>query len=521
MKTIPIFKAEASVEGLADKIRSNCSVAYEMPLEIVSSLSDSAGDVLKSIAAENDEDGLFFVKSVLVTTDWNRNDDVFIKEETWPARHSARKKPTNVEHNEDEIIGHILDTWTIDRDGKHIPDDAVLDDIPDVFHVCTASVIYTIWEKPENQERADTLVAAIKNGEKYVSMECLFSNFDYAAIGPDKKKFVISRNEESAFLTKHLRCYGGSGEYRGHRIGRVLKNITFSGKGYVSKPANPNSVIFNKSPVFDSVVGPISLTTVSNNLLLSNNGVLLNEQHVAAHLSSNQETSNMSSELELLQTQLTEAKEQLDEATRARTEVEQRLADVNVAQYEAKIEELQKEVAAQAAANADLVSKSEELQSTINDLSSVSEEITKSRDELSAELERVQIEKLQASRVATLVDGGISKKEAETKVSTFANLDDDQFAALAEELIKAAQAPTLETETETASEDTGIAEEEIDTTEASEETLEEVETEEASAGIVSEEEEVDEADSARSSIANFVASEYLHIELTDDEVNGD
>ena len=92
---------------------------------------------------------------------------------------------------------------------------------------------------------------------------------------------------------------------------------------------------------------------------------------------------------------------------------------------------------------------------------------------------------------------------------------------MAEELIKAAQAPTLETETETASEDTGIAEEEIDTTEASEETLEEVETEEASAGIVSEEEEVDEADSARSSIANFVASEYLHIELTDDEVNGD
>merc|ERR1711966_443042 len=48
----------------------------------------------------------------------------------------------------------------------------------------------------------------------------------------------------------HLRSYGGSGEYQGYKIGRALKNIAFSGKGPVSKPANPRSVIL-KSVAFN------------------------------------------------------------------------------------------------------------------------------------------------------------------------------------------------------------------------------------------------------------------------------
>ena len=49
------------------------------------------------------------------------------------------------------------------------------------------------------------------------------------------------------FLHKHLRAYGGKGGYEDHKIGRLLRNIVFSGKGFVNKPANPDSVIFDKN----------------------------------------------------------------------------------------------------------------------------------------------------------------------------------------------------------------------------------------------------------------------------------
>ena len=36
---------------------------------------------------------------------------------------------------------------------------------------------------------------------------------------------VIARDENSAFLTKHLRAYGGTGQYDGYTVGRLLRSI--------------------------------------------------------------------------------------------------------------------------------------------------------------------------------------------------------------------------------------------------------------------------------------------------------
>ena len=97
-----------------------------------------------------------------------------------------------------------------------------------------------------------------------------FNGFDYAVIGPDNKHHVIARNNETAFLTQHLRSYGGTGSYQEHQVGRLLRNITFSGKGFVDRPANPESVIFDKNKVFEFNNASIS----SKNTLFNDNGVL-------------------------------------------------------------------------------------------------------------------------------------------------------------------------------------------------------------------------------------------------------
>merc|ERR1711971_969707 len=41
------------------------------------------------------------------------------------------------------------------------------------------------------------------------------------------------------------------GKYEDYRVGRLLRNLSFSGKGLVSKPANPRSVILEGNDFFD------------------------------------------------------------------------------------------------------------------------------------------------------------------------------------------------------------------------------------------------------------------------------
>ena len=110
--------------------------------------------------------------------------------------------------------------------------------------------MYNSWSSAEKQEWMSSLIQEIEAGEWFVSMEAIFNNFDYAIVTPEGKHKIIARKEESSFLTKHLRIYGGTGEYEGHKLGRVLRNIAFSGKGLVSKPANPRSIIFNSTKSF-------------------------------------------------------------------------------------------------------------------------------------------------------------------------------------------------------------------------------------------------------------------------------
>lgn len=74
-----------------------------------------------------------------------------------------------------------------------------------------------------------------------------FNGFDYGITNKTTGEYkVLARNEETSYLTKHLKAYGGLGEHEDYKIGRVLRNITFSGKGFVDKPANPDSIIFTK-----------------------------------------------------------------------------------------------------------------------------------------------------------------------------------------------------------------------------------------------------------------------------------
>lgn len=241
--TIKIFSAEREA-GLEELIRANASIALLADAAIAEpfEVSEKAKSYFLATAENKGQIDLHYIKTVMVSTGWNKNDDVFDPAEMWNARHSPEDKPFNFEHNQADIIGHITGSQAVDVDLKPIPETTPVAELPSPYHILTTAVLYKIWEDPERQARMDRLTAEISRGGWFVSMEALFHGFDYS-IKTDQGRRVVARNEKTAFLTKHLRAYGGNGTYEGAQIGRVLRKIVFSGKGLVKKPANPDSVI--------------------------------------------------------------------------------------------------------------------------------------------------------------------------------------------------------------------------------------------------------------------------------------
>lgn len=257
MWEIPVYAAEKK-DGLAELVRANASVAYTMPARVLPPENQEKVKAYLegfSSATNKGQFDLFYLDTILVTTGWNKNDDIFLKEPTWAARHTAEDKPFNFGHNQLEIIGHITANSVVDEEYKTVADDSVLEDVPDKFHILTPSVIYKTWADKDQQKKIDKIVAEILEDKWYVSMECLFKGFGYGLTTAKGEQKLIARSEETAFLTKHLRSYGGTGQYQDYKIGRALMNITFSGKGLVENPANPESIIFNNVATFRTTFG--------------------------------------------------------------------------------------------------------------------------------------------------------------------------------------------------------------------------------------------------------------------------
>ena len=469
---IPVYQAEIDA-GLEDIIVANASIAYEAPaLSNPKLLVNSSQDIRDAIlpepftkAAQDDPD-IHHVYSILVSTTWNKNDDVFDKAEVWTAKNTPKFKPTNLEHDEKQIVGGIIDNWVVDNNFELIAENSEPNDLPDHYHILVASVIYKQWQDPSYRQRALDLIQEIEANQKYVSMECVFNGFDYAVIGPDNKHHVIARNNETAFLTQHLRSYGGTGSYQEHQVGRLLRNITFSGKGFVDRPANPESVIFDKNKVFEFNKASIS----SKNTLFNKNGVLTKVDNY--NHSDLQESTNMSNEI--LSDQIADLKTALDSAQAENKELADKLAEANVEKYEQSIKEQAEQLAVTAEQLATLTTELEDSQKSVSDLTASFEESKEACAKFESQIAEMEAAEKARSRKAMLVEAGLTDEEAEAKMVTFGELSDEQFTALSDTL--AAYTSKKKEEEEEDDEDTeaSVEVEETQETEATQE-VEEVE----------------------------------------------
>ena len=478
-------------DGLEEIVRSQASVAFASVA--IPNSQPEQNDVIKKILASEgksnpDQFDLYYLEAVLVSTGWNKNDDVFTPEATWAARSTPEDKQFNFMHNENDIIGHITSSYVLNKDGSKISADEA--EAPSEFDIVTEAVLYNSWTDPENRDRMNQIIAEIEEGKWFVSMECLFSDFDYALTDPDGQNKILARTEESSFLTKHLRSYGGEGSYEGYTVGRALKNIAFSGKGLVAKPANPRSVIFEKSKSFiinEDVTDKLSI----GDFIMSDNTQILEKQIASL----TEDLAASKAENEAIKAQIEEAKDKEFASTVEAFEADVQAKDEAIANLEETVKSTQARIA----------ELEDALQSSQSELA-----------EAMKDMEDMKKKEKMEKRKAALIEAGISEEEVEESLASFDALEDEAFDSIValmkpkkkdEEKEKEEEArvkPNVKASEEEAEEAEAEEQAEEDSEEAEaelEEAFEEVETTEAA--LVEAEEEVN---STKAAVADWLSN---------------
>lgn len=397
--SIPIFRAEKSIAHL---IKANASIAYLSPI-VRSGTIEEVGHTVAS-KANPDQPDLFYMDSILVSTNWNNNDDVFQRENVWAARNTPEDKPFNYMHDEKTNIGHITNNIIAVENGEIYTGT----DMPEGnFDILISSVLYRRWTDKKLLARSERLIKEIQEGGWFVSMECMFKGFDYAIRANTGEEYIIAREESTAFLSKHLRSYGGSGKFNGFKIGRVVKNICFAGVGLVDKPANWRSVILSSSKFLTSGKGDFSLNR-SFPVYIDNDSTIVKAFQLKEKQMDEQALQNLQAEFNQVKAELAKSAEALkaDLATK----------DQLIAELKASVADFQ---AAKTAVEAQLVVACDKLKS-------------------------IEKSNLAMARKSQLVGLGLTNDEADATMAKFSEVSDEVFASVVEikaEAVKAKENP--------------------------------------------------------------------------------
>jgi len=215
-------------------------------------LEEETEDLKKAFAAiielprnEDKQPDLQYFSAIFISAGTNLNGAHFLPSELVKAENTIVSKALDVEHKEEEIVGHIYDRVFIDDDNKKLnmeelanKEDASLDSENNDMHVVIAGVVY--------KSRFPNLAKEISAGEWKVSMECYFSNYDVKIgdlILTQREAEVMGLAFDDTLFGKLAKVVKKGKEIATGTLERVLRGIVFSGCGVVKNPANPPSVI--------------------------------------------------------------------------------------------------------------------------------------------------------------------------------------------------------------------------------------------------------------------------------------
>ncbi len=205
-------------------------------------LRKEAASIIDLPKADDRQPDLQYFSAIFVSNGTNLNNAHFMSSELLSAAKSIPMKAVDVEHNESDIIGHILDYAFIDMDNKKLStaelgsmDKATLDSTD--VHIVISGVLY--------KSRFPKIAKEMADGEWKVSMEAYYQDYDLK-IGNlilDKKEATMLGYDSSSLTGKMVRVVKKGVVLASGSLTHVLRGILFSGVGIVKNPANPPSVV--------------------------------------------------------------------------------------------------------------------------------------------------------------------------------------------------------------------------------------------------------------------------------------
>lgn len=218
------------------------------PTEATEELKQEVASVIDLPKGKDKQPDLSYFSGIMVSSGENLNHAYFLGSELVSAFGSVVSKAVDVEHAEQEVIGHIFSSAYTDKDHNELnitelagTETAALDSKD--MHVQIGCIVY--------KSRFPKLAKEIADDEWKLSMECFYEDFD-VKIGDT----ILSRTmvEALGLETSDESIYGKEGvvmragkEVARGEVARVLRGICFSGVGIVKNPANPPSVIIETS----------------------------------------------------------------------------------------------------------------------------------------------------------------------------------------------------------------------------------------------------------------------------------
>lgn len=149
-------------------------------------------------------------------------------------------KPTNIEHNKEKVVGHIVSSSFSDFNTSELLQAESLTDFNGPFNISLGALVYKIV----NPSFANMLEQASDGGEYHnmisASWEIGFNDF-YIAVGSDNlsEAEIVTDKNKIKDLQKYLRAYDGEGKMDdGTIVNRlVIGDIYPLGIGFTSNPA--------------------------------------------------------------------------------------------------------------------------------------------------------------------------------------------------------------------------------------------------------------------------------------------
>jgi len=269
-----------------------------------------------------------------------------------------------------------------------------------------------------------------------------------------------------------------------------LKNISFSGKGLVSKPANPRSVIL-KSVAF----------TVDNDFNLDIGDLKMSEN--------------------LLEKQLADVQAQLASAKAENEAIKAQIEEAKDKEFASKVEAFEATVEEKDASIAEL---EESIKSTQARVAELEDALAKSQEELTSakeHMEEMKKKEKMEKRKAALIEAGFDQDDVDAALAAFDGLADEAFDSVVamygkkkpmakkDKEAEAGMPPEVKEAIEKKKkEKEAKADEEEAEAEVTPELLEDVQTSEAT--LVEATPEVDEVESTRASISSWLETNVLN-----------